>query len=128
MCMADYAISLRTSTSQRVVSVPAANDVVLVEESPTRVGLIISTPNAGVLHLSISDTANLVNGMHIAPSTTPFKLSLLTDGDIVRKGFRAIMSAGTVDIAVWETTLPLSYELIKKIWHELNMGYRYEKV
>src|SRR5688572_29365150 len=104
MCIEDIRLQRETTASEDVTSV-GQTAVQLVGPSHLRTALVISCPHSGYITIGFTPSVAVNEGIILNALGTPLVLSLDTHGAVVKKAIYAIHSAGTVSIAVWETSL-----------------------
>lgn len=100
MCLEDIAIGRKTKWEQRLISVAAADSAFLPEEWDRAI-VIINAPSAGTLTISLAAIAVVNEGLTLAAGAVPLILRSTGEFGVCERPMRAIMSAGTVNIAVW---------------------------
>ena len=88
-------------TGFRTVSVSTAS-IELCSPSPDRVLLVICPPSTGTLTISIGTSVVAGEGLNLEVSDSPLVIGIDNMMDLPFRGWKAIMSAGTASIGIFE--------------------------
>lgn len=105
MCMEDFNLGRETEMSQKLVTVPNATSILLIDRNPNRVALVIGDPSASVVTISRRNDVTSGQGIHLNNGNVPMVLNIKDHGNIVTEEFYAIATAGTPTVCVWESIL-----------------------
>lgn len=107
MCWDDIKIA-RLTTSNRLSTSLTTTAKALAGHAPDRFALILCAPSSGTITWSTEASVANGEGIAIAAGGAPVILKLTDVGDLVRRQWFGIMSAGTVTIHWYETFLPFT--------------------
>ena len=102
MCMEDVRIGRATDSEMVAASVGTAMTKVL-NKNPRRFGLIISSSKTQDVYLANTQLGTATNGILILAASSPLKLTIKHDGDIVRGDIWLAAPGGAVTVGVIET-------------------------
>lgn len=88
MCLEDFRISRRTYSGSFVVTIGETLSQLLPADSDRTAVILSSHPTIGYFWLNDQSVDNSA-GIYVPPASLPMKLTLLADGDVVRKPFYA---------------------------------------
>lgn len=104
MCIEDYRLGRASYSNLKGVDLTNTSSEVL-PASMRRTAVVFSSANASGYYLSNSPCINDQCAFYIPANSPPFKLTLVEDGDIVRKGWFAESASVNISIGVIETQL-----------------------
>jgi hypothetical protein len=96
MCLEDVRIA-RATTSNRLNTSVTTSIKAIVSHAPNRYAIIFMPPSSGTISINCDSGVAVGEGISIPAGGAPVILKLGDVGDLVRRGFWAIMSAGTVN-------------------------------
>lgn len=96
MCIEDIRIARQTTSNRLNLSVTTAAKAI-VSHAPNRYAIIFMPPASGTISINVESTVAAGEGISIPAGGAPVILKLTDVGDLVRRGWWAIMSAGTVN-------------------------------
>lgn len=102
MCLGDWQLAKLMKSATRFVAV-AASDTLIVPASPHRVGLIFTPPGGSNVRLLFDYAGTASRGVYLEPSSDPFMLTLVDNGDLVTREWRGICASGSTTMVVFET-------------------------
>lgn len=101
MCLQDYAIGFGTFTSEKIVSVGTASQIV-VPANPNRSLLIFAHPTANVAYLSTINPATASQGIHLGSTDQAVFFTVPWYGNLAAKAWYGIAVGGAAPMSVFE--------------------------
>lgn len=111
MCLEDFKLGRRMGMASGQGAYNAATPNIVIPANRLRVALIISALGGGNLFFGFDNTVLASNGWMILPGLQrPIFFDIRIHGELVQRAWWCISSAGSGNIAYWETTLPADLE------------------